>query len=281
MIRRAKPLLGTVVEVRIDDAHPPTDGAHERALATAFDVIGRVDALMSVHRVDSDLSRLHAAPPGDAVSVHPWTVRVLREAQRMHAITGGLFDPTVARLLVEHRLLPRPPGPEAEPDARLSDVVFAGPTTIVKKRPVWLDFGGIAKGFAVDMAVLALRHAGVRNGVVCAGGDLRVFGCNEQPIHVRCPDAPNQIRLIGMLGRGAAASSGNYFAESFDRPAHVSAIQSPLASARPEGAQPGVTCIAPRCIWADALTKVVTLAGNKSPAAQRALLAYHAYAIAS
>jgi thiamine biosynthesis lipoprotein ApbE len=50
-----------------------------------------------------------------------------------------------------------------------------------------VDLGGIAKGFAVDRAVKALKCAGLASGVVNAGGDLRVFGLKSE----LCPFAPS------------------------------------------------------------------------------------------
>ena len=44
---------------------------------------------------------------------------------------------------------------------------------------LWLDLGGIAKGYAVDEAVRVLQRQGLRAGIVNAGGDLRCFGSVE------------------------------------------------------------------------------------------------------
>jgi thiamine biosynthesis lipoprotein len=45
--------------------------------------------------------------------------------------------------------------------------------------PLALDLGGIAKGYAIDRAIEALRAAGCVSGLVNAGGDLRVYGRSE------------------------------------------------------------------------------------------------------
>ncbi|MDH6645354.1 hypothetical protein P3T32_005234, partial [Ralstonia sp. GP73] len=110
-----------------------------------------------------------------------WTMRVLREAQRMHERTGGVFDPTVARMLVAHKILPRPAGPTAEVDARIADVVTLGENRIGKRRPLWLDLGGIAKGFAVDMAV---RVYGTTASAVVP---FRLEGICASLAHMRSP----------------------------------------------------------------------------------------------
>lgn len=224
MLKRARPLLGTIVEIRVDAAEGPIPARlAEPAVASAFESIAYVDKLMSFHRHDSDLARLHAAEPGQRVSVHPWTMHVLRQAFRMFERTSGIFDPSVAAALVAD-VLPAPVGPRPATSTTFDSIVLHSDCTVVRKEAVWLDLGGIAKGFAVDVAVGALRDAGVRAGAVSAGGDLRVFGDTDQPIFVRSPQRPAEMHLLGALNRGAVATSGAYFLDSFGHSAGKDAI---------------------------------------------------------
>ena len=58
-------------------------------------------------------------------------------------------------------------------------------------------FGGIAKGYAIDLACARLRDLGIENAIVNAGGDLRAMGHHgERPwkIAVRSPGG-------GIIGR--------------------------------------------------------------------------------
>ena len=81
-----------------------------------------------------------------------------------------------------------------------------------KNPAVRLDFGGIAKGYAIDLACESLKLLGVRNAIVNAGGDLRAFGGHgDRPwrIAVRHPGGG----IIGSLETGAdeaVFTSGNY-----------------------------------------------------------------------
>jgi len=52
---------------------------------------------------------------------------------------------------------------------------------VIPHAPVHIDLGGIAKGYAVDRALMALRTAGCRGALVNAGGDLAVFGNRKHP----------------------------------------------------------------------------------------------------
>ena len=70
-----------------------------------------------------------------------------------------------------------------------------------------LDLGGIAKGFAVDQAIHALRRGGCTEAIVNAGGDLRRFGREPHPIYLRRSTGPVQV---AELRCGAVATSSPY-----------------------------------------------------------------------
>jgi len=119
---------------------------------------------------------------------------------------------------------------------------------ILRKRPLWLDLSGIAKGFAVDLGLAALRAAGVTQGTVNIGGDLAVFGPDSEAVHLRNDsDAlPPEIEIEN----AAIASSGGAPAWAKTRHFHGRSRE----ALSPHGF---ASVIAPDCITADALTKVM------------------------
>jgi thiamine biosynthesis lipoprotein len=122
--------------------------------------------------------------------------------------------------------------------------------------PVWLDFGGIAKGYAVDLAVARLRRAGVHSGAVNAGGDLRVFGTLEETVLVRSPFDASELWPVAALRDSACATSAS---------GAVAARGSADATIAPRS----VTVFAPTACAADALTKIVWQQGELSSALLR------------
>src|SRR5262245_66651092 len=102
-MRRARPLLGTHVEIEADGI---SDGAFERALSAAFAAVALVHRLMSFHESDSDLTRLNRGAASAPIAVHPWTAAVLRRARAMFHATDGLFDSAVGHDLARLGLLP-------------------------------------------------------------------------------------------------------------------------------------------------------------------------------
>ena len=82
-IKRARPLLGTLVEIRA------SGGQVEAAIEHAFRAIERVHRAMSAQESTSDIARLRA---GRHAGLDPWTRRVLERAEEIRRATDGLFD---------------------------------------------------------------------------------------------------------------------------------------------------------------------------------------------
>lgn len=237
-----RPLLGTYVEVAAcaEDA--------EGAVAAAFASLEASHARWSFHDPHSELSRLNLAA-GQAVPLSQPTLRLLRAARALMVASEGAFDCTVGGTLVAKGLLPdHGQGPGLLRGSAADIEIGRGWARL--RRPVRLTLDGIAKGFAVDLAVHALRAQGARSGWINAGGDLRVFGGRALPVHRR--EADGSLAPLGALREAAMASSraGGEADRAF--PAHiVGAAAGPAVM---------LTVVA-RSAWrADALTKVAASA---------------------
>ena len=233
-VRRARPLLGTLVEIGIvtDPFGPETVAATAAALAAGFAAITAVQTALSRFDPDSDVCRFERLAPGSALRLRPAGQRALRAAQALHRASGGLFDISLGS------------GP--------TSWHIAGAQLHKLSPGVRLDLGGIAKGQAVDAAVRALRRAGCHASWVNAGGDLRVFGALTLPLRLR-DERSGGAHDIGSLTEGA-------FASSHLGPDCRSQAWAPTA--RPAGPNTQVSVAATCCLWADALTKIVALTGD-------------------
>lgn len=129
---------------------------------------------------------------------------------------------------------------------------------------MWLTLDGLAKGWAVDRAVAALRRAGVPGGWVNAGGDVRVFGAATLDVSRRRADG--SLQGLGRLREAAVATSAARAAPCADLPGW-------LADAQGAPVAPGLWTVLARQAWrADALTKVAAAsAGDQAGAAVAAL----------
>lgn len=250
-IERARPALGTRVAIRVEGLEAAR--AH-RAIEAAFAEVERIHRLLSFHEPDSELSRLNREAGRAWVPVHGCTYAVVLRALRIAAASGGRFDPCVAPRLVALGALPRPKGaPAADRSANWRDVELASGRRVRFRRPLWLDVGGIAKGYAADRAAARLRAAGARAACVDAGGDLRVFGPRAQPILLRAA-APDARAAVLHLRAGALASSAGGVEPHPER--RRAGLPLDGRSGLPAPARS--VCLVASCAWlADALTKPV------------------------
>jgi len=257
-VRRARPLLGTIVEIRAEAALGATT---IDAIESGFAAIARVERLMSVHDACSELSRLNRDAHEETVAVDPWTYEVLAAAKRFWQASGGLFDCSIAPILARHGFLPPAAAKGGASPATQEDVLLLEDYRVGFRRPLVLDLGGIAKGFAVDRAVEALKDHGIESGAVNGGGDLRVFGPRAEPIHLRDPANPARLIMAGWLRDGAIASSASYFARRSWNGGWISPIVDPRIRAPRAADDQSVSVIASDALTADALTKPVALQG--------------------
>src|SRR6476659_2452612 len=269
-VRRARPSLGTFVEIT---ARGDNEAKLHGAIDLAFDAIARVDRQMSFHHPASDISRINREAFQHKVKVAPWTWRVLRAAQKLSHESDGLFDITVARKLMQWNYLPRRYRNVSEGNWR--DVILEKNCTVRFRQRVIVDLGGIAKSFADDRAVKALKRAGVASGVVNAGGDLRVCGLKSERVHVRQPAEPMRPAGAIKLRERALATSGVYFAQK----RHGTAMVNSLINGRTGRSSRkliSVSIAASACMIADALTKIVFVLREESVPL---LARYHADAL--
>ena len=218
-VRRCRPLLGTFVEIQ---AFGTNAAELEGAIEAAFLAIPQVHRLMSFHDPESEVSRMNRDACYKRVRIHPWTWRVLKSAQEFSRNTDGIFDITMAGQLVKWNYLPRCSGRFGS--GSWCDIIIEATGHVRFRRPLLIDFGGIAKGFAVDRAVEILKRNRVMAGIVNAGGDLRVFGSASRLVHLRHPKQPNRAAGALRLRERAIATSGIYFARTKNRRRCVSPI---------------------------------------------------------
>jgi FAD:protein FMN transferase len=265
LIAKARPLLGTVVSIQVH-----TDAAEvghvEEAIVEAFATMARIGQVMSAHQPESDLGRLSRAREGEVLTLDAHTVRVIRAAQYWSQLSRGAFNPCRAALALSRAGMR--PGLTGEALGSLQDIAVQTDTDVELTAAVALDFGGIAKGYAVDCAIDALSNHGVSSALVNAGGDLRTIGHRRWPIDVR---HAHTTLINGRL------------------PQHTRLQQSALATSVAGALNPGfvftrtqnqqrwrsVTVQASTCMAADVLTKWAIQASLLCPDLRAALRQNH------
>jgi thiamine biosynthesis lipoprotein len=139
----------------------------------------------------TDINRAFAE--GRAIDIQDDVASLIRHSQALEKATGGRFNAAIGGLIKlwgfhtsDYPISGPPPTGTAiqswlEKQPSSLDIQLEGLRGRSSNPGVQLDFGGIAKGYAVDVACNLLTEMGVKSAIVNAGGDLRAFGGNNHP----------------------------------------------------------------------------------------------------
>jgi thiamine biosynthesis lipoprotein len=206
--------------------YAPNRAAAERAAQAAYQRIAALNHILSDYETDSELSQLsRTSGQGKPIKVSADLWTVLNRARQWSERSAGAFDVTVGpyvSLWRKARREKRLPDParltEARPAVGYEKLELNPRTRTAQLRApnMRLDLGGIAKGYAVDEALVGLRRHGVERALVSGGGDLAVSGPPPGKRGWRIEVAPLDVsnappaRFV-LLRRGALATSGDLF----------------------------------------------------------------------
>ena len=266
MIRRAQPWLGTLIEISVNDDVAPGEPRTGIAINAAFAAIALVHRKMSFHDPASDVSAINRLAVGDGIVVDAGTAKVLRCAVMLEEISAGVFNMACGQPLAAWGYLPQPVGSANPPPAlhqplQRAVITIDTDDRVRRTRTGWIDLGGIAKGYAVDQAVAALQAHGIASACVNAGGDLRAFGQQTFAVAVRDPRILTKVGRTLELRDQALATSACYFSRrDIDGVPHSALIDG--ANGQPVVVPTSASVLAPNCMLADGLTKIVMASGD-------------------
>ncbi len=246
-----------------------------RALVQAE--LDAVNAAMTTYDPDSELSRFNAGPANTAVELSAATIEVLRVARDVAGRSDDTLDVTVGPLVDRWGFgaageLKTPPTDEelAALRAHVGSahvVLDEEAATLRKDHPqTRVDLSAVAKGYAVDQVVAALREQGFDDGMVEVGGEVRVFGQTEteQPwrLAIERPDeSDRKIYEVLRLQDQAMATSGDYRNFSVVDGRRYSHTIDPRTGRPITHALASVTVVTSDCAHADAWATALNVLG--------------------
>lgn len=198
-------------------------------------------AEMAIHQVEKEFLRFHkewhawekggiigkinqAIAQSHPISVPLSVKKFIIKSQNLTTASQQLFDPGIGKLIalwgfhketwsgpppseeaIQHWLAQRP---------SLLDIYFDGLNLYSKNDQVQLDFGGNAKGLAIDMALDIIAKAGIQSAIVNIGGDMKTLGLkNGQAwsVGIQNPSNPANVKVAIQLNAGESiVTSGTY-----------------------------------------------------------------------
>ena len=231
----------------------------------------------------TDINRAFAE--GRSATADADIVAMIRRSQTLETATDGRFNPAIGALIelwgfhTSDFPIEGPAPSQADIDAILGrhpssrDIRIDGLEVSTDNPAVQLDFGGIAKGYAVDLTIARLRAMGIDNAIVNAGGDLRAMGTHgDRPwrVAVRKPGG-GTVGSVQVHGDEAIFTSGNYERFRQDQTSRYPHILDP-ATGWPAKDVASATVISDEGIVADAVATALVVAGLDAwPEVARAL----------
>jgi thiamine biosynthesis lipoprotein len=214
-------MMGTIAEIAIPTRD--TRAAHH-AIDAAIEELRAVERHLTRFRSDSDVGRANLARTGSAVPIDGQTAAALRDATYWAEVTGGAFDPCLARAILMWDVGARREPPRASTVRRFAGRELYRHLELEGRDGSWsvrlhhpdagIDLGGIGKGIGVDRAVTRLRERGWKDALVNVGGDLFALGRSDDgdawKIGVRSPADPRRLATTLEVADEAVATSGDY-----------------------------------------------------------------------
>ncbi|MEA1989953.1 MAG: FAD:protein FMN transferase [Pseudomonadota bacterium] len=146
------------------------------------------------------------------------------KSQELSKQSQGLFDPGIGSLVAlwgfhSEEWKGSPPSDQQikhwlENKPSITDIIFKKNQLSSQNPHVQMDFGGNAKGLAIDIALASLKKSGIKNALVSIGGDMKVIGSkNNQAwsIGIQNPKNLNKASAqIALQDNESIVTSGNY-----------------------------------------------------------------------
>lgn len=217
-------------------------------------------AQKDVERIFSEIQASFS--PGSEDLESPLVLELFREAKRFFADSEGAFDISVEPLVKSWGFLGGPQRVLSEKEVgELLNLIGLDKAReeggrIVRPESMKFDWGGIAKGWAVDLAAKAILARGIQKGFINAGGNLYCWGANAEDspwkIGIKHPRREGFLGILEISGVGAATSGDyqRYFEANGIRYHHIIDPQTGF----PARGKQSVTVIGPQAMICDALS---------------------------
>ncbi len=265
-------LLGTLVEFTI---HTKDEKTALKAISKAAQVMQQVeDTFTTYGDVDNTVKQFNQAGVGQAVRLTPEVDRLLLQSISIHQQSHGTFDPTLGVLnklwgFSGERLSTEPPT-----DAKIQQALAqSGLQNIQKTEQGWvkkvqglaLDFGAIAKGYAIDQGIQVFKQYGFTQAIINAGGDMRILGQHgDKPwrIVIRHPRQSQALGWVQVEHDTSIVTSGDYERFYMYQGQRYHHILNP-ETGKPAINSQSVTVVAPTAMLADAWSTALFVLGSE------------------
>jgi len=159
----------------------------KEAIDAGFAEIKKLDDLLNYFSPDSEITAINKAAGKKTVKVSRETLEIIKKSVDISVLTNGAFDITIAPIVrlwnfSDKNRNPSIPSPDVIEKARRFvnyrkiKINIETSEIYLEEKGMELDLGGIAKGYAADKAINAIRSKGIKAALVAVAGDIRGYG---------------------------------------------------------------------------------------------------------
>jgi len=270
-VKESRFIMGTLVTFTIAGA--PRDQALDAIKAATVEMQRIQDEFTIYGNRPNAVKTLNTSQPGTPVTLPDEVSKLLQQSLDISRQSDGVFTPVIGSLsLLWGFSLPNPPHIPPSPDAIRTALSGVHNKLIAHHGNSWnhlnaqtkLDFGAIAKGYAIDRGIAVLRARGITSAILDAGGDLRAIGShNGKPwrIGIRHPRDKNKtIGWFEVHGDISIVTSGDYERFYYYKGKRYHHIMNP-ATGMPAMKSMSATVIASNATLADGWSTALFVAG--------------------
>jgi len=213
-------VFGTLVEITV---YGEPEAHAQQAVGDVLQEFQRLHNMLHAWQ-PSELSELNRAfAKGESKAISPELAAMLQDATQLSQQSQGLFNPAIGGLI---RLWGfqsdefKPVHPDEKlikqwvaANPQMDDIVLKQDLASSKNKSVQLDFGGYAKGYALDRAAELLRKQGIHNALINIGGNILALGQHgKRPwrVGIQHPRKSGALATLELHDGEAIGTSGDY-----------------------------------------------------------------------
>ncbi len=268
-VQKTESMMGTDVTITVV-ARNAKEG--EAAIDAGMAELRRLDAMMSLYKDTSEITKVNLAAGKTPVVVSPEMIEVVEHAEKISALSNGVFDITVGPLVVLWQMRLKEGTVPTDPEiARVRTLVNyrnividkKASTIFLKKTGMIMDLGGM-KGYLADRVADIIKKRGITNAIIALAGDIWVLGHRENgapwKIGVQHPREHDKTLAVLEFSDKYISTSGDYERYVIREKKRYHHILDPRTG-KPSTGVISVTLIGDRGAVIDPLTKVPFILG--------------------
>lgn len=261
--------MGTVVTQKVYGENG------QAAMKEVMEKIEELESLLTFNAPEGDIHKLNEKAGEGLVQLNPETIEIMKKAQQIAEISQGAFDITIGPVIRSWGFgsgLERVPSEEELqellPLVNYKDLIIEGQKAGLKRAGQMVDLGGIAKGYAGDVAIQIYKKHGIESGFINLGGNVVTLGSKPDGspwvVGIRNPrpgaDGEQIIGVIKVTDKAVvtAGDEQRYFEKDGQRYHH---IIDPSTGYPAQSDLLSVTIISDSSFEADALDTAVFILG--------------------